>query len=244
MKKMHLLAAAVAATLASPLAIAQNNEAPRQQVRIDADADGVVDRAEAAKFPRLAAKFDQLDTNKDGKLDASERRAQRQGKQGGKHIGMHGGGIHGLGMMRMDSDGDGRISKAEAQAAATRLNARFDEMDVNKDGYLDRSDMQARMAARRADYFTATDTNEDGYLSREEFAARQKAMHDKRRQARQPQAATGGRPMPTEAQRAERMATAFGRFDADRDGRISKAEFESAKPMGGRGDGKGKPRGR
>ncbi len=46
----------------------------------------------------------------------------------------------------------------------------------------------------------------------------------------------------SEAQRAQRMAGAFDRFDADKDGRISKAEFESAQPMGGPGAGKRKGR--
>ena len=240
MKTMNLLAAAVAVALASTFAIAQNNDAPRQQARIDANADGVVDRTEAAKFPRLAAMFDQIDTNKDGKLDAAERQAHRAtNREGGKRGGgMQRGGMHGgMGMQRMDNDGDGRISKAEAQAAAAQFSQRFDAMDVNKDGYLDRSDMQARMAQRRAGYFTAADANKDGYLSRDEMAAHQNAMHAQRQQARQQRGASaaGGKPMPTEAQRAERMATAFDRFDANKDGRISKAEFEAAKPMGGPG---------
>ena len=64
MKKMHLLAVAVAA-MASTLAVTQT-AAPagaRAGTRIDANGDGAIDRAEAARMPRLAAKFDQLDTN-------------------------------------------------------------------------------------------------------------------------------------------------------------------------------------
>ena len=34
----------------------------------DTNGDGVIDRSEAAANPRLAAKFDELDKNKDGKL--------------------------------------------------------------------------------------------------------------------------------------------------------------------------------
>ena len=70
MKKLHILALAITAALTSGLAIAQDAV---KGPRIDANGDGMVDRAEAAKMPRLAAKFDQLDTNKDGKLSASER---------------------------------------------------------------------------------------------------------------------------------------------------------------------------
>lgn len=43
--------------------------------RMDADGDGFVSREEAAKFPRLAAAFDKLDTNHDGKLSPDELKA-------------------------------------------------------------------------------------------------------------------------------------------------------------------------
>ncbi|GAB1406992.1 hypothetical protein MASR1M8_09110 [Thermomonas brevis] len=243
-KRTHLLAIAVAAALASTLAIAQTatQSANAPKPRLDANGDGVIDRAEAAKFPRLAEKFDQLDTNKDGKLDAGERKAFGKGqRKGGKRMGgMHGGG-QGMGMMHLDTDGDGRISRAEAQAAASRFAERFDAMDANKDGYLDRSDMQARMAERRAAFFAAADANKDGVLSREEFAAHRNARMAERHKAMQPRAQAAGKAMPTEAERAQRTTAAFDRIDANKDGRISKAEFEAAKPMGGRGmDGQGK----
>ena len=44
------------------------------------------------------------------------------------------------GFMRMDTDGDGKISREEAP---DRLRERFDEMDKNGDGFLDASDFQA-----------------------------------------------------------------------------------------------------
>jgi Ca2+-binding EF-hand superfamily protein len=238
MNRIQLVAAAVAVALASTVALAQTATSPGpQQAKIDANGDGAIDRAEAAKHPRLAARFDQLDTNKDGKLDASERPIARKGqRRGGQRMDMHGGGMPGMGLMRMDTDGDRRISRAEAQAAAAQVNQRFDQMDVNRDGYLDRADMQARMAQRRAGYFSATDTNKDGYLSRDEFAAHRKAMQAQRQQQ------GDRRAMPTDEQRAQRMAGAFDRLDTDKDGRISKAEFEAARPMGGKGAGMRKGR--
>ena len=58
-----LLALAFAATLVSTVAIAQqatsspaSTDAPRQ--RLDANGDGVIDKSEAAKAPRLAQQFD------------------------------------------------------------------------------------------------------------------------------------------------------------------------------------------
>lgn len=242
MNKLHLLAAAVAVALASTLAFAQTATAPKApQAKIDSNGDGLVDRAEAAKFPRLAGKFDQLDTNKDGRLDASERQAHRGGgkrMQRGMHPGMHG--MHrGMGMARMDADGDGRVSKAEARAGAERFSERFDAMDANKDGYLDRTDMQARMVERRAAFFAGADANKDGRLTRDEFAAHRTAQSSQRREAMQQRASAAGKTLPTAAERAQRMASAFDRIDANKDGSISKAEFDAFKPM--RGDGKRKP---
>ena len=72
-------------------------------------------------------------------------------------------------MMALDTDKDGRISRAEAQAGEARVAERFDEMDVNKDGYVDRSDMQARVAQRRGECFAKADTDKNGQLSRAEF---------------------------------------------------------------------------
>ena len=140
MKHFKLLAIAVAAALASAAAFAQTaTNAPAaggQHAQLDANKDGLIDRAEAAKAPRLAAQFDQLDKNKDGKLDAGER-PQMAGKR-------HQGGKQG---------GHGRMIAA----------------DTDKDGYLDRSDREARSAERRAECFGKADADKNGQLSRAEF---------------------------------------------------------------------------
>jgi hypothetical protein len=61
---------------------------------------------------------------------------------------------------------DGRISRAEAQAA--NAGGRFEQMDFNKDGYIDRADMQARVAQRRGDARQGGH-RPNGQLSRVEF---------------------------------------------------------------------------
>lgn len=167
MKQKPLLVVAVLASLTAggaAFAAAQSDaskDAPRTHARLDANGDGVIDKAEAAKAPRLAEKFDSLDKNKDGKLDASER-PQRDGmrhRRGGMHERFAG----------LDVDKDGRISKAEA--AKGPMADRFDEMDANKDGYLDKADRELRMKRHRDEWFAQADVDKDGKLSRAEFDA-------------------------------------------------------------------------
>jgi Ca2+-binding EF-hand superfamily protein len=49
-----------------------------QIARADANGDGRISRDEAAKYPKLAKHFDQIDTNKDGYLSREEIKAARQ----------------------------------------------------------------------------------------------------------------------------------------------------------------------
>lgn len=229
MKKMHILALATAAALASSFAVAQTAPAGiKAAPRIDANGDGVIDRAEAAKAPRLAAKFDQLDINKDGKLSASERPQRMHGKRGD--------GRGGDRLQALDTDKDGRISRTEANAGNAGFAARFSEMDANKDGYLDRSDRELRMTRERAAFFTGADANRDGKLSRDEFAVEQGARGAERRvKAAERMQASGktpkARPVPTEAEQLQRAGKAFDRMDVNKDGTVTRAEFDAAKPM-------------
>ena len=71
------LAVAAACLAVAGLAMAAPQTTPAAassaKVKLDANNDGAIDRAEAAKHPRLAERFDQLDANKDGRLSADER---------------------------------------------------------------------------------------------------------------------------------------------------------------------------
>ena len=51
---------------------------------------------------------------------------------------------------KIDTNGDGKISRAEAQANAPRLAAHFDEVDTNKDGFITPDEMKAARAKRQA----------------------------------------------------------------------------------------------
>jgi Ca2+-binding EF-hand superfamily protein len=169
MTRKTLLMLAVLTALSAGTAFAatapasDSQHAPR--ARLDANGDGNIDRSEAAQHPRLAGKFDELDKNKDGKL-AKEEMPRRHGRGFGKN----GHGQHGM-MTRLDTDKDGRVSRAESAAGEAKLASHFDKMDVNKDGFIDRADHEARAKQRTDEWFAKADTDKDGKLSRAEVDA-------------------------------------------------------------------------
>lgn len=204
------LATASALLLVSGLALAQQSSTPAaasapapaaeksgQRTRLDANGDGVIDRTEAAAHPRLAARFDALDANKDGRLTAGERPASRgEGRRPGRGHAGHGRRFHGEGRAHMphglDRDKDGRISRAEA-AADSAFAARFAERDANNDGYIDQADRQVRRQQRLAQWFADADGNKDGQLSRAEFEATHAAGNRERGQREQQKTRENGR---------------------------------------------------
>lgn len=150
---------------------------PAPRVKLDVNGDGSIDRTEAAARPRLAEKFNELDKNKDGKLAKDEMPAR--GHRG------HGKGKAGHGprmaMQVLDTNKDGRISKAEAAAGEGKMKERFDNMDVNKDGYVDRADHDLRSKQRTDAWFARADADKDGKLSRAEVDASRSARGERPR---------------------------------------------------------------
>lgn len=176
MSRKTLLTLAVLTALSSATAFAASQSdatdaAKSQRASLDLNNDGAIDKSEAAKSPRLAARFADLDVDKDGKLSKPE--MPRWGAS--KHGGRHGHGANGEGrremMAKLDTNQDSRISRAEASAGEGKLAARFEQMDVNKDGFIDRADREARARQRMDQWFTGADTDKDGKLSRAEVAA-------------------------------------------------------------------------
>lgn len=74
-------------------------------------------------------------------------------------------------LLAMDTDGDGRISRAEFMAAAKPGKgdpaAKFAKLDRNGDGVIDKSEIDARLAHQ----FRKLDVNGDGILTPAERAA-------------------------------------------------------------------------
>ena len=102
---------------------------------MDVNKDGIVTREEAKAYPRLSADFDSADANKDGQLDAAEMNAHRE-------------------RMRVemrakaderwkaaDTDGDGALSRAEAEASMPHMAQRFETFDADRDGKVSRAEM-------------------------------------------------------------------------------------------------------
>ena len=94
----------------------------------DTNGDGMISRAEAQALPRLAERFDAIDANGDGQVTRDELRFA------------HGQAMRTRLVRHLDKDGDGKVSKAEALAAAEE---RFNRADANHDGFLTAEELQA-----------------------------------------------------------------------------------------------------
>lgn len=125
-----------------------------------------------------------------------------------------------------DADGNGVLTRAEAQAHATE---RFARMDANKDGKIDAADREAARAAMQAKRFASFDANSDGSISKAEWdqqgadraakrAAAGEAGQGKRHAMRGHHGKRGG----------HHGMWMMGKADTDGDKAISQAEFQTA----------------
>jgi Ca2+-binding EF-hand superfamily protein len=105
--------------------------------RLDADRNGVISREEFERpQPRAGAE----------RVDRRAERGERRGQRSANRRARMGGGFGGEAFARLDSNGDGRISLAEATGARLQ---RFDRVDANRDGRISREEVQAARAERR-----------------------------------------------------------------------------------------------
>jgi len=127
------------------------------------------------------------------------------------------------GLKKLDIDGDGMISQAEAKDS--RLADKFAELDADKDGKLSKDELHAMKgrhgkgpkdpAERAAHFMEKFDADKDGAISSAEVA---------------------GHP---------HFADKFAELDADKDGKLTSTELQARKSHGGgRGEGHGEGHGK
>jgi hypothetical protein len=78
-------------------------------------------------------------------------------------------------MMRADANGDGAISRAEAQTARVAV---FDRIDANRDGFLSAEERAAAAEAARQRRLARVDADGDGRISRTELANQPMRLFD------------------------------------------------------------------
>jgi Ca2+-binding EF-hand superfamily protein len=101
----------------------------------------------------------------------------------------------------------------------------FKTADTNKDGVVDQTEFQAS----RDKWFADLDANKDGFVTTDELKAFGEKMHAQWQQkhADAGQTQNGTQPAP-DASRGDKMAQhILARVDTDKDGKISKAEFDT-----------------
>ena len=243
MKPVASLAAAVlliagGATAYAQTQVAQPSRAGRM-AQLDANKDGAIDRAVAAKAPRLLERFDKLDANKDGRITAEER------PQRGRH------GDRSARMAQLDTNRDGAIDRSEAAKAPKLLEhfdrldankdgrisgeehpkrgrhggkgARMAQLDTNKDGAIDRS--EAAKAPKLLEHFDRLDANKDGRISAEERP--QRGRHGGRRGGARLDTDGDKRVSRQEASVRPQLAERFTAIDDDNDGYLTREEFQA-----------------
>ena len=120
-----------------------------------------------------------------------------------------------------DADGNGVVTRAEAQASATAMFAR---LDANQDGKLDKTDRDARRTEMRGKMFDKLDADNNGAVSEGEFMADRGMRGD------------GGPGMDAPGKKGHGRHHRGGHgmmkmskmADTNKDGAVSQAEFAAA----------------
>lgn len=144
--------------------------------------------------------------------------------------GHKGGGAH---MEKLDTNSDGAISRAEAEAAA---GAAFAQIDANADGFLTQAEHKAAHEAHRAEMKAKWEEKRAGKEPREPKGERDPAKMEARKAKMAEKATerftevdTDGDGQWSKAEFTVHRLEFFGKMDADADGTISAAEIEAAK---------------
>lgn len=189
---------------------------------------GALSAQAMAADPAQAA---QRDASASERTDASEMQARRGGKHHRGHRFAHRGQGGAMGIARLDTDGDGRISRAELEQAAqarTERAEKFAEKRAEKRaertdragqgerghrGHPGMTGMGGMGGGWLLEQFDAIDANSDGYIVRAELRAWQQAQRPQR-----------------EAERERRFQERFSAADLNGDGVLSRVEVEEKMP--------------
>lgn len=150
-----------------------------------------------------------------------------------------------FGLLAMDANADGKLTRAEFDSAQR---GQFARIDVNKDGTATPEEFQAFHKARAAEMkadlskarFVAADTDKNGQLSQNELAAaRESAKEDGRRGHRGGRGRDRGDDRRRDGMDAKPVSFAdfsargverFMRADANKDGTVTIAELQALTP--------------
>jgi Ca2+-binding EF-hand superfamily protein len=150
------------------------------------------------------AGFNRIDTNRDGRVTLGEWRYDVES------------------FRRADQNGDDVLSRAEFVNGDTDMDLedRFEYLDANNDGRVERSEWHSSM-----DAFRWLDRNKDGVLSRREVVGEESTRRGESDQFRNLDANGDGRIARDEWQWSRRS---FDRYDRNNDGVLSRAELAAA----------------
>lgn len=157
-------------------------------------------------------------------------------------------GAAGFALLQHDANGDGRLTRAEFDAAQK---ARFERVDANKDGTATPAEFKASReaqagairAAAESERFDEFDTDRNGQLSRAEFSSRP-ALSGRDGHQRHDGGRRGGHNGPGPGKRADtkadgtltlgefsaRGAEVFTKADANKDGVVTVTELQAMGP--------------
>lgn len=164
-------------------------------IKADKDGDGAISREEAGDRKVLSTHFDVIDADKNGKLSKEELQKFHASVRGKHKAAFE------QRFKEADKDGDGALSKSEAETAnIPGMAAHFDKADANRDGKVTKDELQGarkRMHDQQAERFKSADKDGDGALTKAE----------------------------AEAGKMPKLVQQFDRLDVNKDGKIGPEEM-------------------